>query len=157
MGREPPSGCGWEVNVRARGQRAPERLLHRLRIMWRERLRHRTDAGFVFLGWGAVAHAAFAKVESEGRCGAIEGASSVAARHRPGFERAEQASTDTAEPRMWRDVVQIDVSRIGDRTNREDCAPSTATRTDLSGAAIHEETMADVLLLSHRSKIVGSF
>jgi len=58
---------------------------------------------------------------------------------------------------MWRDVVQVNVSRIGDRTDREDCTPSTATRTELSGTAIHEETMAGVLSLSHRSKIVGSF
>jgi hypothetical protein len=79
------------------------------------------------------------------------------ARYRPSFERTEQGPTDATEPPIRRDVVLINASRVGDRTHARIVPPSTATSKELSGAAIYEDTMAGVLLLSHCSKIVGSF
>ena len=86
----------------------------------RELLRHRITTSAVFLGWRAVGHVAVVKVESICRGGTAESASSVTAGHRPGFECAQQGPTDATEPRIRRDVVQIDMPGVCDRTHCED-------------------------------------
>jgi hypothetical protein len=69
-----------------------------------EPLRHRITTSAIFPGWRAFGHVAVAKVESICRGGAVESASSVAMRYRPGFECTQQGPTDATEPCIRRNV-----------------------------------------------------
>lgn len=67
--------------------------------------------------WGAVFKISGSMIEATGGLSADENASAIAAFYRAGFERTQQGPTDPTEPCVRRDVVQRNLSRIGDRTH----------------------------------------
>src|SRR5438034_537092 len=78
--------------------------------------------GAEFAGQESIFNIAVSEVKATCRLGAGERAPRITSFDRPGFERPQQRPTDAAKPRIRRDVIQRDLSRVGDRTHRQDRA-----------------------------------
>jgi hypothetical protein len=65
---------------------------------------------------------AISEIEFESRLGAVKGASHIASFYCPRFKRGEQGPTDPAKSCIWGNIIQGDVSRLGNPTNRKNRA-----------------------------------
>src|ERR1700720_1789250 len=71
---------------------------------------------------GAVLGITGGKIEATRCLGTDECAPPTPTLHCTCFECAHQGPTDTAKPRVRRDVVQVDLTLVGDRTHPKDGA-----------------------------------
>src|SRR6266403_3490012 len=91
------------------------------RVTQRQSLGHRVATPCSELAeWGAVHGITGGKIVATRCLGTDECAPPTPTLHCPCFECAYQGPTDTAKPRVRRDVVQVDLALVDDRTHPKD-------------------------------------
>jgi hypothetical protein len=97
------------------------------------------------------------KIETTSGLCAVELENRTAALYGALFERSEQRFANAVKSEIRRNVVQRDISNVGDGSHRKNILISTTTRREFPFCAIHVRKISGVLFPSHLLKIAGSF